>query len=242
MCRVYAPNLYSRRLRFDSITRTTARLLLLMGAADPSHPTTLSMMSSPPSGDPIARFRALLAEAERMDRTRLPEPTAFALATVGVDGRPAARMLLLKGIDDGSFVFYTNLESRKGRELHATPMAAMCFHWQPLEVQVRVEGDVTPVAPALADAYFASRARGSQLGAWASTQSRPIDAPGDLERRLAEIERRFHGAPVPRPPHWSGFALAPTRIEFWKNRLSRLHERHLYERGTSGWSVSTLYP
>ena len=192
--------------------------------------------------DPIARFRDLLAEAERVDRERLPEPTAFALGTVGADGRPAVRMLLLKGVDDGRFVFYTNLESRKGRELAAHPAAAMCFHWQALEIQVRVEGDVAPVVPAVADAYFASRARGSQLGAWASAQSRPIESAGDLERRLAEVERRFEGAPVPRPPHWSGFALAPRRIEFWRNRVSRLHERHVYERSADAWRVSTLYP
>jgi len=199
-------------------------------------------VSDASSGDPIARFRALLADAERVDRTRLPEPTAFALATVGADGRPAVRMLLLKGVDDGGFVFYTNLESRKGHELRATAVAAMCFHWQPLEVQVRVEGDVAAVDPALADAYFASRARGSQLGAWASAQSSPIDSAGDLERRLAEVERRFDGGAIPRPPHWSGFVLTPHRIEFWKNRVSRLHERHLYERAADRWTVSTLYP
>ena len=172
----------------------------------------------------------------------LPEPTAFALGTVGSDGRPAVRMLLLKGVEDEGFVFYTNLESRKGRELRTSPAAAMCFHWQPLEVQVRIEGDVSPVASDVADAYFASRARGSQLGAWASIQSESMPSLGDLERRVAEFERRFEGKPVPRPPHWSGFLLTPHRIEFWKNRVSRLHERHLYHRDGGSWSVTTLYP
>lgn len=192
--------------------------------------------------DPIARFRGLLERAIAVDRARLPEPTAFALGTVGPDGQPAVRIVLLKGVDDRGFVFYTNHEGRKGRELLAHPKAALCFHWQPLEEQVRVEGDAAPVSDDEADAYFASRPRGSQIGAWASLQSRPIEHEGDLERRYAEVERRYEGGPIPRPPHWSGFRVAPRRIEFWTNQPSRLHVRHLYVREAGAWRHEVLYP
>lgn len=192
--------------------------------------------------DPIVRFTALLEEAKRVDRARLAEPTAFALATATAAGAPSVRMLLLKGADERGFVFYTNLESRKGRELIVNPRASMCFHWQPLEVQVRVEGLVQLVEDAEANEYFASRPRGSQLGAWASLQSQPIPEPGALEARLAEVEARHAGGPVPRPPHWSGFRLVPERIEFWRNRENRLHERHRYTREREGWRTETLYP
>jgi len=192
--------------------------------------------------DPIARFETLLAAAQAVDRAVLPEPTAFALGTVGDDGQPSVRIVLLKGVDHDGFVFYTNFQGRKGRELLAHPRAALCFHWQALEQQVRVEGEAIPVSDAEADAYFATRARGSQLGAWASLQSRPIDPEGELERRLAEVERRFADAPVPRPPHWGGFRVQPARIEFWHNQPSRLHVRHLYTRSGRGWRIDTLYP
>ncbi|MHB1224315.1 MAG: pyridoxamine 5'-phosphate oxidase [Gemmatimonadaceae bacterium] len=192
--------------------------------------------------DPIERFEGLLARARAVDPAILPEPTAMALGTVGDDGQPAVRVVLLKAVDRRGFVFYTNLEGRKGRELRAHPRAALCFHWQVMEEQVRVEGVVEPVSDEEADAYFASRPRGSQLGAWASLQSESIATEGDLERRLAEAEARFAGGAVPRPPHWSGFRVVPSRIEFWHNQPSRLHVRHRYDRDGDGWRTTTLYP
>jgi len=199
-------------------------------------------MSGSESEDPIARFQTLFAEAKRIPADKLPEPTAFSLGTVDANGRPSVRIVLLKEVDERGFVFYTNHESRKGRELLASRRAALCFHWQLLEQQVRVEGSVTTVTDAEADAYFSSRARGSQLGAWASIQSRPMDHPDDLDRRLAEITARFGDAPIPRPPHWSGFRVVPERIEFWKGMPSRLHVRHVYTREGNGWTTQRLYP
>jgi pyridoxamine 5'-phosphate oxidase len=196
---------------------------------------------APPS-EPFERFSALLAAARDVGVERLPEPTAFALGTLGEGGQPSVRILLLKGVDERGFVFYTNYESRKGGELLAHPLAAMCFHWQPLERQVRIEGQAVPVGAEEADAYFASRPRGSQIGAWASRQSRPMEHAGALEERVREFEARFAGGDVPRPPHWSGFRLVPTRIEFWHNMPSRLHERHVYVRDGDGWRTSVLYP
>jgi pyridoxamine 5'-phosphate oxidase len=200
------------------------------------------MSGSAPIAEPFLRFRELLDAAKAVGTTILPEPTAFALGTMGADGQPAVRILLLKGVDERGFVFYTNHESRKGRELLAHPKAAMCFHWQPLERKVRVEGTARAVSDDEADGYFATRSRGSQLGAWASLQSQPIAAPGDLEARVAEMEARFANGPVPRPPHWSGFRLVPHRIEFWHNMPSRLHDRQVYHREPDGWRVERLYP
>jgi pyridoxamine 5'-phosphate oxidase len=200
------------------------------------------MTSLAPLAEPFERFAEQLAAARAVGADRLPEPTAFALGTVGDGGKPSVRIVLLKAVDERGFVFYTNYESRKGRELLANAQAAMCFHWQPLERQLRVEGVATPVGAEEADAYFASRARGSQLGAWASYQSQVMERPDQLEVRVREMERRFEGGPVPRPPHWSGFRIVPERIEFWHGMPSRLHERRLYLREADGWRVETLYP
>ncbi len=174
----------------------------------------------------------------------IPESNSVSLATASPDGRPSVRIVLLKGFDNSGFVFYTNLESRKGRELLANPHAALCFFWQPLGRQIRVEGAVEPVTPAEADAYFASRARGSQIGAWASAQSSELDSRQELLDRVAAIEERFKDADIPRPGHWSGFRLRPLRIEFWTAGEFRLHDRIVYERGTpdTPWQVHRLYP
>lgn len=200
------------------------------------------MATVKPLRDPIELFQRQLAEARGLPREQMPEPTAFALATVSAEGQPSVRVLLLKEVDDRGFVFYTNLESRKGGELAANRRAAMNFHWSPLERQVRIEGMVIPVSDAEADAYFATRPRGSQIGAWASRQSRPMDRASDLDARVAEYEKRFEGRQVPRPPFWSGFRLVPSSIEFWTGKPSRLHDRQLYTRDGDGWRVTLLYP
>src|SRR5919108_6167835 len=175
--------------------------------------------------DPIQRFMRVYEEAAQAYPT---DYNAMTLATVGVDGRPSCRVVLLKGVDESGFVFYTNLESRKGLELSGTPWAALCFWWPRLEWQVRIEGRATQVPGEEADAYFATRPRGSQIGAWASKQSEVLPSRELLELRAAELEKEFHGREVPRPPHWSGFRVAPDRIEFWRNRPNRLHDRELY--------------
>lgn len=192
--------------------------------------------------DPIARFISVFEQAKALPSELLPEPTAFALGTVSDTGQPSVRILLLKNVDDRGFVFYTNFQSRKGRELLASRRAALCFHWQHLEIQVRVEGTAQPVSDGEADAYFASRARGSQIGAWASIQSTVMARPGDLEQRVRELEHQYAGQAVPRPPHWSGFRVVPERIEFWRNMPSRLHVRHVYTREDGGWRIDQLYP
>jgi pyridoxamine 5'-phosphate oxidase len=200
------------------------------------------MTTLAPFSEPFEQFAELLAAARALDVAVQPEPTAFALGSVGADGQPSVRIVLLKAVDVRGFVFYTNFESRKGHELLAHPRAAMCFHWQPLERQVRIEGVAEPVSGEEADAYFATRARGSQLGAWASLQSQPMESSAVLDARVREMERRFEGGPVPRPPHWSGFRLVPHRIEFWHNMPSRLHERRVFLREAEGWRTETLYP
>jgi pyridoxamine 5'-phosphate oxidase len=192
--------------------------------------------------DPIAEFRALFAQAQAVDRRQLPDPTAMSLATVSTDGTPSVRIVLLKGVDERGFVFYTNLNSRKGRELTATPRAALCFYWPALDVQIRIEGTIEPVSDAEADAYFASRARESQIGAWASLQSEELSSMDALRSRVAEMEARFANEPVPRPPHWSGRRVKPSSIEFWHAGEHRLHERRRYERDGSGWTMRRLFP
>ena len=189
--------------------------------------------------NPIEVFREWLAEAEASEPN---DPTAMAVATVDTAGNPSVRMLLLKGIDERGFAFYTNFESRKGQELLAQPRAALCFHWKSLRRQVRVEGPVEIVSDAEADAYFHSRARVSQIGAVASDQSGPLDSRATLEARVAGIEAMLDGADVPRPPNWSGFRVIPQSIEFWKDGAFRLHDRILFTREGMDWTAERLYP
>ena len=189
--------------------------------------------------DPHAIFEEWLAEARLSEPN---DPTAMALATADAAGRPSCRMVLLKGHDERGFVFYTNFDSRKGEELAANPNAALLFHWKSLRRQVRIEGPVEPVADAEADAYFATRSRDSQLGAWASDQSRPLDARSTFEARFHEMQKRFEGGAVPRPPRWSGWRVVPERIELWNDRAHRLHERRLFTRVEGGWREGLLYP
>lgn len=188
---------------------------------------------------PIDLFKEWLADATKSEPSN---PTAMTLATVGADGRPSARMVLLKDVDPRGFTFYTNLESRKAGELNVNTVAALCFYWKTLDRQVRVEGTVERVSDDEADAYFASRARMSQIGAWASQQSRPLETRFALERRVAEFTAKFHVGSVPRPPFWSGYRVVPDAIEFWKEMPFRLHDRAVYRRDGDGWRVEKLYP
>ncbi len=189
--------------------------------------------------DPLALFARWFADAEQAEPR---DPNAMTVATVGPDGMPSALILLLKGVDARGFVFYTNLESRKGRQIGANPKVALCFHWKSLGRQVRVEGPVERVTDAEADAYFATRPRGSQIGAWASLQSQPLESRAVLERRVAELEAKYRDGPVPRPPHWSGIRVLPARIEFWREGEFRLHDRIVYTRNGEGWATQRLYP
>ena len=192
--------------------------------------------------DPFALFDAWYAEARD---TEINDSNAMALATADARGRPSVRMVLLKGHGPDGFIFYTNFEGRKASELLDNPHAALLFHWKSLRRQIRVEGAVGAVDDATADAYFASRSRDSQLGAWASDQSRPLPDRRVFMDRFEEVSARFEGGPVPRPPHWSGFRIRPLRIEFWKDGAFRLHDRFLFtkpEVEAEGWSVERLYP
>ncbi len=192
-------------------------------------------------GDPFRLFDDWLAKAQASE---INDPNGVALATADASGFPDVRMVLLKGADERGFVFYTNLESAKGEELAQNPRAALCFHWKSLRRQVRVRGPVSPVTSEEADAYFASRHRDSQIGAWASRQSRPLETRFELEKEVARYAAKFGLGKVPRPPHWSGFRIAPLHMEFWRDRPFRLHDRLVFERDApeGGWRTSKLFP
>jgi len=203
-------------------------------------PSATTPTATTVANDPFALFETWFGEARASEPN---DANAMALATADAAGRPSVRMVLLKGHGPEGFTFYTNFESRKAGELLANPQAALLLHWKSLRRQVRIEGPVSRVDDATADAYFATRARVSQLGAWASDQSRPLDSRDTFEARFHAVEARFADAPVPRPPHWSGFRLAPMAIEYWLDQPFRLHERSRYEAdGKGGWRSGLLYP
>jgi pyridoxamine 5'-phosphate oxidase len=197
-----------------------------------------------PEPDPFAKFHEWIAAAEQSEPN---DPNAMTVATATADGVPSARIVLLKGIDAAGsarrgFVFFTNRESRKGGELATNPRAALLFHWKTLGRQIRIEGGIEPASDAEADAYYATRARVSRLGAWASDQSRALGSRAELERRLAEYEARYPGEEIPRPPYWGGYRVVPAYFEFWQNMPFRLHDRTTYTRSEQGWTVGKLYP
>ena len=191
-----------------------------------------------PESDPIALYLRL----EERARVEGLDTAPAALATADAAGRPSVRIVLLRRVDERGFVFFTNYESRKGRELSENPHASLCQHWPTLEEQIRVEGPIERIDAAESDAYFAGRPRDSQLGAWASRQSAELDGRPALEARLEEVERRFANQPVPRPPHWGGIRVIPERIEFWYGRSGRLHDRLLYTKAAAGWHTTWLFP
>lgn len=196
-------------------------------------------LDNPPS-DPVELLRAWLQMAEEAE---LPNPNSMTLATIDPDGRPSARVVLLKHLDERGIVFYTNRNSRKGRALAANPQASLVFHWDVLTRQVVVEGQVEPASEEESDAYFATRPRASQLGAWASAQSEPAEDRSALDAAFAEVEERFEGEDVPRPPHWGGYRLSLDRMEFWLGRPFRLHDRIVYlPDGSGGWTTQRLFP
>lgn len=214
-------------------------------AAIPPSPSAETYQADDDQGEVFTRDEPLSLFLEWFDLAKKKEPNdanAMALATVDASGLPNVRMVLLKDIDAAGLTFFTNLESAKGRELAANPKAALCFHWKSIRRSVRFRGDVAPVAPGEADAYFATRARTAQIGAWASTQSRPLEGRFALEKKVAMETARFGLGAVPRPEHWSGFRLAPVEIEFWVNRPFRLHDRLQYKRAGERWTTTRLYP
>ncbi|GHD51104.1 pyridoxine/pyridoxamine 5'-phosphate oxidase [Thalassobaculum fulvum] len=198
-------------------------------------------MFEPKTDDPFEQFRSWFADAEASEPN---DANAMTLATADSDGRPSARIVLLKDVDARGFAFYTNTESQKGRQLEVNPFAALCFHWKSLRRQVRVEGPVAGVSDAEADEYYASRPRGSRVGAWASQQSRPLADRPTLLSAVARFEAEYDGKDVPRPPYWSGYRLTPLRIEFWQDGEFRLHDRFLYSRPSDGapWVMQRLFP
>lgn len=199
----------------------------------------LTIGESHSGNDPFALFERWLAEAKASEPN---DPNAVALATVDETGLPNVRMVLMQHFDESGFVFYTNYESAKGRELLASRKAALCFHWKSLRRQVRMRGEIETVTDAEADAYFQTRPRGSQIGAWASRQSRPLESREELEGAVAQVEARYDDGDIPRPPHWSGFRLRPDAVEFWHDRPFRLHDRVVFARKSGDWATNRLFP